>query len=157
MFAAICFCMSHHALSSWLSNYPSYLYLAVVWIVRGGYLMSVYTPSQQILTPIMGSGTCRRGMKIGPAIQLHERGTSNYEFMSVAASSNNRLRSSAAARPASWSSSLPGNSITVSTHARAHAPFPALVPPSTCRFSVVSFKPSQRAHVGCVSVRSVGK
>jgi hypothetical protein len=41
-----------------LSNYPSYLYLVVVWIVRGGYLMSVYTPSQQILIPIMGSETC---------------------------------------------------------------------------------------------------
>ena len=45
------FCMSHPALSSWLSNYPSYLYLVVVWIVRGGYLMSVYTPSQTYTYP----------------------------------------------------------------------------------------------------------
>lgn len=70
-----------------LSNYPSYLYLVVVWIVRGGYLMSVYTPSQQIPTPTYHG---ERDVQ-----------TWNENRMSGAASSNNRLRSSAAARPTS--------------------------------------------------------
>src|SRR6266446_9126547 len=45
----------------------------------------------------------------------------------------------------------------VSTQARAHAPLPALVPPSTCRFSAESFKLSHLARVGCVSARSARK
>ena len=48
----------------------------------------------------------------------------------------------------------PGNSMIVSTQARAQAPLPDFVPPSTRRFVMESGTTSHRADVGCVSDRS---
>ena len=48
----------------------------------------------------------------------------------------------------------PGNSMMVSTQARAQAPLPDFVPPSTRRFVVESGTASHRADEGCVSDRS---
>lgn len=48
----------------------------------------------------------------------------------------------------------PGNSMIVSTQARAQAPLPDFVPPSTRRFVIESGTASHRADVGCVSDRS---
>ena len=48
----------------------------------------------------------------------------------------------------------PGNSMIVSTQARAQAPLPVFVPPSTRRFVAESGTASHRADVGCVSDRS---
>lgn len=58
--------------------------------------------------------------------------------------------------PYGSSSTSPGNSNTVSTHASAQPPFPDFVPPSTRR-SRESGKTSQRLFVGCVSPRSVSQ
>ena len=135
---------------SWLSNYPSYLYLAVVWMSSVDTLCLVYTSPRRLPDLFAGPMMIRRSqIKISKAEQ-----SKGYEFKSFAASCSSRLRSSAAAWRTASSSSLAGTSMMVSTQARAHAPLPALVPPSTCRFSPESFRASHRARVGCVSARS---